>query len=208
MLKSHITFLPSASARALKRQEEIKKIAIMVGVTNKELLLDDACLPFLFLPEQWKLKSVHTLYKEYLGWFTLLLKRNVLRATKTSCLSFLLFMMICVRSCKITLCKTAAVNITPQVAACSKMFFPLYCVFTALFNTFILYLLIYEFNLDGLIVVSLNLVNKGENETKHNFTICFNCLFVTTYLYSSENWDFVYMGKELNHWPCIFENNS
>lgn len=79
MLKSHITFLPSASAKALKRQEEIKKIAIMAGVTNKELLLDDACLPFLFLPEQWKLKSVHTLYKEYLGWLTLLLKRNVLQ---------------------------------------------------------------------------------------------------------------------------------
>ena len=52
MLKGHITFLPSASAKALKRQKEIKKIAIMAGVTNKELLLDDASLPFLFLPEQ------------------------------------------------------------------------------------------------------------------------------------------------------------
>ena len=77
---------------------------------------------------------------------------------------------------------SAAANITPQVAACSKMFFPPYCLFRALFNTVILYFLIYVFNLDGLIVVSLNLVNKGENETKHNFTICFNGLFVTTYL--------------------------
>ena len=95
MLTNIITFLPSASAKALKRQEKIKKIAFMVCRRTKNCY-SWWCLVTIFIPS----RTIKTFICSYtlqripgLIYFAIVTKCTT---TKTSCLSFLLFIMICV----------------------------------------------------------------------------------------------------------------